>query len=286
MRTFKFNRNKRGTELLIDCLNINEIADIISSLKELHTTSFYEIYFLINTNGTIQIENKKYTISDNCIILLPPLVARQWDIQFKDKSYVVFFEEEVFNTFLQDEFFLFRLPYFGCNNPYPIFTVSDKIKDDYISLVTKIKSELENLKDDSINLLKAYLYGLLIIINRGYTKYFDLDLSLVKNSEIIHFKKLVKENIQTTQTVSEYADLMGTTRNHLNDLCLKAYGKNANEFIRSELILACKHQLIASCSTVSEIAHQFNFSAPSNFTRLFKTAEGISPTEYRGKFKH
>ncbi len=285
MRTFKFNRNKRETELLIDCLNINDISAIITSLNELHTTSFYEMYFLNDTTGTIQIENKKYSIKDNCIILLPPMVARQWDIEFNDNSYVVFFEEEIFSSFLQDTFFLFRLPYFGGNNPYPIFTVSNKLREVYISLVTKIKYEIENLKEDSTHLLNAYLYGLLIIINRGYSEYFDVNTTLLRNSEIIQFKKLVKENIRTTQTVSEYADLMGTTRNHLNELCLKIYGKNANEFIRSELILACKHQLIASCSSVSEIAHQFNFSAPSNFTRLFKSAEGISPTEYREKFK-
>ncbi len=285
MRTFKFNRNKYSTELLIDCLNINKIDELIKSLNELHTTSFYEIYFLNNTNGTIQIENKKYNLSGNCIILLPPLIARKWNISFSDNSYVVLFEEEIFHSYLQDTSFLFRLPYFGCNNPFPIFSISEKIWGEYFKFIEKIKIEIEDLKDDSSYLLNAYLYELLIIINRDYSKYFKIDQHMIQNSEIIHFKNLVKKNIYSIQTVSEYAGLMGTTRNHLNELCVKIYGRNASQIIKSELILACKHQLIASCSTVSEIAHQFNFSAPSNFTRVFKASEGISPTEYRGKFK-
>ncbi len=285
MRTFKFNRNKYDKELLLDCLTINKIKELNKSLKELHTTSFYEIYFLNNSNGVIQIENKNYKLSGNCIIILPPLIARKWDIIFNDSSIVVFFEEEIFHSYLQDTSFLFRLPYFGCNNPYPIFSISDKLWSLYFSLVSKIKNEIKNLKEDSSYLLNAYLYELLIIINRDYSEYFKIERHLIRNSEIIHFKNLVKKNIYSIQTVNEYADLMGTTRNHLNELCVKIYGKNASIIIKNELILACKRQLIASCNTISEIAHQFNFSAPSNFTRVFKASEGISPTEYRGKFK-
>ncbi len=286
MRTFKFNRNKYNQELLIDCLSIKEISELSTSLKEVHTTSFYEIYFFSDAKGSIFIEDQKHEILGDCIVLLPPLVARKWDISFNDSSYVLFFEEEIFDYTLKDSFFLYRLQCFNFNSIHPILPKVEGGCSNYCFLLGKIIAEIANLKDDSLYLLNAYLYQILLEINRNYVSYFNIRTALNSNSEIIRFKTLLKDNINSIQTVNEYADLMGITRNHLNKLCIDLLGKNASTIIRNELLLACKTELLASCSTVAEISYKFNFSAPSNFTRFFKDVEGISPGDYRKKFQN
>ncbi len=286
MRTFKFNRNKYNQELLIDCLSIKEISELSTSLKEVHTTSFYEIYFFSDAKGSIFIEDQKHEILGDCIVLLPPLVARKWGITFNDSSYVLFFEEEIFDYTLRDSFFLYRLQCFNFNSIHPILPKVEGGCSNYCFLLGKIIAEIANLKDDSLYLLNAYLYQILLEINRNYVSYFNIRAALNSNSEIIRFKTLLKDNINSIQTVNEYAGLMGITRNHLNKLCIDLLGKNASTIIRNELLLACKTELLASCSTVAEISYKFNFSAPSNFTRFFKDVEGISPGDYRKKFQN
>ncbi|MCW3807374.1 AraC family transcriptional regulator [Plebeiibacterium marinum] len=286
MRTFEFNRNKYSRELLIDCLNIKEISALSTSLKEIHTTLFYEVYFFTEANGSVTIEDQRHELNGSCIVLLPPLVARQWDVSFDDTSYVVFFEDEIFEYTLKDSFFLYRLQCFNFNSIHSILPIKDGACSNYCFLLNRIIGEIENLKEDSSYLLNAYLYQLLLEINRNYVSYFNIKEALNTNSEIIKFKTLIKSNIYSVQTVNEYAKLMGVTRNHLNKLCLDILGRNASAIIKHELLLACKTELLASCSTVSEISYKFNFSAPSNFTRFFKETEGVSPVDYRKKFQN
>ena len=286
MRTFEFNRNKYSRELLIDCLNIKEISALSTSLKEIHTTLFYEVYFFTEAIGSVIVEDQMHEINGSCIVLLPPLVARQWDVTFGKESYVVFFEGEIFEYTLKDAFFLYRLQCFNFNSVHSILPIKDGECNNYCFLLTKIIEEIENIKEDSSYLLNAYLYQLLLEINRSYVSYFDIKEALNTNSEIIKFKTLIKTHIYSMQTVNEYAKLMGVTRNHLNKLCLDLLGRNASAIIKQELLLACKTELLASCSTVSEISYKLNFSAPSNFTRFFKEVEGISPVDYRKKFQN
>ncbi len=286
MRTFEFNRSKYGKELLIDCLSIKKISALSTSLKEMHTTSFYEVYFFRDVQGAVLIDNKKHEINGACIILLPPLVARKWDISFNKGSYVVFFEEEIFEYTLKDAFFLYRLQCFNFNSIHPILPLNERECSGYYFLIEKIMKEIADIKDDSNYLLNAYLYQLLLEINRNYVSCFQIKEALNTNSEVIKFKTLLKKNIYSIQTVNGYADLMGVTRNHLNKICIDLLGKNASSIIKHELLLACKTELLASCSTVAEISYKFNFSAPSNFTRFFKEVEGISPVDYRKKFQN
>lgn len=46
MIRFDFDKNKYGRELLIDCFSIAEIIHRGLALKEIHSTSFYEMFFL------------------------------------------------------------------------------------------------------------------------------------------------------------------------------------------------------------------------------------------------
>ncbi len=286
MRNFQFNRNKYNTELLIDCLSIKEIQCLSTALKEIHTTSFYEIYFFDCVNGSIKVEDEIFELSGTNIVLLPPLLSRTWDVEFNKDSYVVFFDEDVFENVLKDTSFLYRLHYFGYKNNKPILPVEENLSTVYCPILGKVIQEFSNLKSDSNVILSSYLYQLLLEINRQYSDHYNLDRNLEIDSEIIRFRSMLKSHVSYTRTVTDYASLMGVTRNRLNTLSLKLYGKNANLVIRNELLLACKNELLSSSSSISEISHQFNFSAPSNFTRFFKSLEGLSPVEYRDKFKN
>ena len=119
---------------------------------------------------------------------------------------------------------------------------------------------------------------------RSYYEYYHLSDRCYENTEIIRLKTLLKQHIQNKQTVKDYAEMMGINRNQLNNLCLRFYGENANVVVRNTLLQVCKSELLLSKLTIAEISYKFNFSAPPNFSRFFKSYEGITPAEYREKF--
>ncbi|MCB0683758.1 MAG: AraC family transcriptional regulator, partial [Saprospiraceae bacterium] len=56
--------------------------------------------------------------------------------------------------------------------------------------------------------------------------------------------------------------------------------KTATQVIREHLITEIKKELKYSEKDFAEIAYEFNFSAPSNFSRFVKQMTGLSPQEH------
>jgi AraC family transcriptional regulator, transcriptional activator of pobA len=68
---------------------------------------------------------------------------------------------------------------------------------------------------------------------------------------------------------------------HLNNLCQKYFSKTANQIIRERSASEIKKEIRYSEKSFSEIAYEFNFSAPSHFARFFKQMTGLSPQAYK-----
>ncbi|SEM78568.1 AraC-type DNA-binding protein [Mucilaginibacter gossypiicola] len=284
MIRFDFFKNKYGKELLIDCFNVAEIAHRSLSLQELHATSFYEMFFFKEVAGHILLEDIKLELVGPVALLLPPAQPRQWHLQGSPEGMVVIFEGEFMEAFLKDNYFLNRLYYFGNYDASATLPLKEEETNILLELSKNIKNEIDLLATDSYHLLRAYLYQLLILVNRSYTDHYQLKGNLYRNIEILKFRELLRQNIRMVQTVKQYADLLGINRNRLNHLCQETFGKNALAIIHDELLKSCKGDLLTTGKTISEISYEHNFSAPSNFVRFFKSLTKQSPTSYRQEY--
>lgn len=284
MLKVNFEKNKYGTELLLDCVDLSEIVDQTISAKEMHVTTFYEIFFFMEGQGSINLEGKPHAINAPCVLFLRPAQPRQWELSSIKKCMVIFFEGAFIETFLKDHLFLHRLYYFlGSTFPIMLPLKQNGILE-FEKLLYLVRREIGNLQGDSHQLLRAYLYQLLILLNRDYTSHYDLRGNLYENLNILRFRELLKQNIREKQTVKEYAELLKMNRNRLNHLCQEIFAKDASNIIRNELVESCKYDLLTTNKTVTEISYDHNFSAPSNFVRFFKSMTTISPAAYRAAY--
>ncbi|MFC0181887.1 AraC-type DNA-binding protein [Pseudarcicella hirudinis] len=279
-----FDKNKYGAELLLDCVELSEIADHGIAVKELHVTTFYEIFFFTEGQGSINLEGKHIAINAPCVLFLRPAQPRQWELSSVKKCMIIFFEGAFMETFLKDHLFLHRLYYF-LGSTFPIML---PLKQDEMPVFEKllyaVRQEINDLREDSHQLLRAYLYQLLILLNRGYTSHYHLQGNLYHNLNILKFRELLKQNIREKQTVKEYAGLLNMNRNRLNHLCHEIFAKDASDIIKNELAESCKYDLLTTDKTVAEISYDHNFSAPSNFVRFFKSMTNLSPAAYRAEY--
>jgi hypothetical protein len=69
-------------------------------------------------------------------------------------------------------------------------------------------------------------------------------------------------------------------------LFVKAYGKTVYEYVIEQKMRKAKSIVIDSNKNISEIAYEFGFANPSNFSAAFKRSFGKSPNEYRLQLKH
>lgn len=101
-----------------------------------------------------------------------------------------------------------------------------------------------------------------------------------------HFFELVGENILLGQRgISFYAEKLCISERYLFKVCKKETGKTPKDLINEFLIGQIKNALITTEMTHQQIADQFNFPDQSAFGQFFKRQEGISPSEWRQKYR-
>lgn len=101
-----------------------------------------------------------------------------------------------------------------------------------------------------------------------------------------HFFELVGENILSGQrNIPFYAERLCVSERYLFKVCKKETGKTPKDLINEFLIGQIKNVLLTTEMTHQQIADQFGFPDQSAFGQFFKRQEGMSPSEYRQRYK-
>lgn len=106
-----------------------------------------------------------------------------------------------------------------------------------------------------------------------------------KGSLFQRFLQLVEVHCMEHREVEFYADLLFITPKYLSEICKKASGKNASEWIQNytatRLMLLLRNEKLS----FTEITYSMKFSSQSHFSRYVKSTLGVSPSEYRNRLK-
>ncbi|MBO3761791.1 AraC family transcriptional regulator [Ciceribacter sp. L1K22] len=95
------------------------------------------------------------------------------------------------------------------------------------------------------------------------------------------FTALVESHFREHWRVERYARELGVSRDRLNDLCLRAYGRPPARLIRERLLVEARIYLSTSTLALGQIAGILGFGGASQFSRFFKSLQGQSPARYR-----
>jgi AraC-like DNA-binding protein len=77
-----------------------------------------------------------------------------------------------------------------------------------------------------------------------------------------------------------------TSISKLKQLFVKMYGKTLYDYFNEKKMIMSKGLLENTDKNVSEIAYEFGFSNPSNFSAAFKRYYSVTPNEYRQQLKN
>ena len=96
-------------------------------------------------------------------------------------------------------------------------------------------------------------------------------------------KVLHQKLTESTCSIQEFSEAVGMSRMQLHRKLKALTGHSASEFVRSQRLKLAATLLQNSDANVSEIGFQVGFNDPSYFTKCFREAYGVSPTEYSKK---
>lgn len=102
-------------------------------------------------------------------------------------------------------------------------------------------------------------------------------------SEVI---EIIKKNVQDPNfSVSNLADELLVSRSYLHGKLKEISGNSPGELIRSIRLKNAAHMLKTSKHNIQEVAFLNGFNDPKYFSRSFKSAYGISPKQYKQKYR-
>lgn len=94
----------------------------------------------------------------------------------------------------------------------------------------------------------------------------------------------VRVNIYKDLTVKEIAEKFSFNPDHLTRMFKKKIGMSTIKYINTLKINKAKEMLCITNKTIKEIAYELHFIDEKYFMKLFKSYEGMTPTQYRDAY--
>ena len=170
--------------------------------------------------------------------------------------------------------------------------LSPKEEKQIESIVANIELEYHNNQDQfSKEIILSQLNTLLKYANRFYERQF-LHRKELSNDLLTQFNQQLTGYFESGQlqekgipSIEQIAEKMSVSQRYLSDTLKKETGKTTTEHLQFYLIDEAKNILLKPNKSIAEVAYELGFEYPPYFSRLFKKKEGLSPSEYREKFR-
>lgn len=99
------------------------------------------------------------------------------------------------------------------------------------------------------------------------------------------FRSLLLLRFREMKSPSEYAAALNVSASYLNEVVKNTTGFPVSFWIHQEIILEAKRQLFYTNITVKELSHLLGYTDTTYFIRIFGKTTGMSPLEFRSKYR-
>ncbi|MFD2033396.1 helix-turn-helix domain-containing protein [Belliella marina] len=253
---------------------ITRFKPIIKSTKPHKHQGYYELIFIAEGEGFHWIETVNYKILTPDLFFLKPGQLHSWQFTSIPKGYVLMFKEEYIDEIKEIKILqqIKRLGELTRINEWNDQTVEIILED----ILQAYKSNLENSED----LIKGYLRVLFAKIEGQAIQKGEI----TKESPLCdRFLNLLAQHTPIFHKVQDYAQLLQTSPQNLNQSCKKSTGKTASEHIKAQLVLEAKRNILHTEQNVNQIAELLQFNDSSYFVKFFKQHTGETPHQFRNR---
>lgn len=284
---YTFYKNKYGSRLLIDVVELKDIKKYLTESKA-HALTYYDITFITEGSGFFTIDNRSYEAIPCDAFFSKPGEVRSWDTKGIVNGYALIFEDEFLSSFFKDPLFVQHLSFFNLEKTSVKLHLPSETYVRLLQLLKNIREEIDTFKQNDEHVLRALLYEALMLLNRIYLKLVIEEKSDSKDSSNLYvgkFIKLVNQNLKEQHSVRFYADELCITPNYLNEIITRAMRISAKQYIRGKMMDEAKRLLAYTDLSVSEIALELGYSTVSYFVRSFRQFTQKTPLLYREENK-
>lgn len=267
-----------NTSQLFHINRIEEITDKLNFPLPPHRKMIYDIVFLTKGSSIRSKGLNNFEFGKNQLFFLPAFQITSHEYMSDDaEGFFIHFDLEIFKRLnLENQINKFPFLDFFSN---PIITIPDNAIQPILNIFHRLEYLYQQEKVEDYGLISFYI----LVLFKEVSFYISNESHLPKSAASIlsnKYKEALSKHIYQKQKVTEYADILNVTPNHLNKCIKNITGKSAQELLNEMLILEAKSLLKYSNLNIAEIAVKLFNQTPSNFSRFFKSQTGLTPKEY------
>lgn len=248
-----------------------------------HRHNYFVIIWVKKGTGIHLIDLEKYELEDNTVYCITPGQVHQLNATGPAEGYVISFMAEFLGGAEENYDLLFNTGLFYTFSNSPVIKVNEEMSIEMQDAVAKMQKEFNNFFILRAEILRGFLKIFLIYLTRQYDRPRETEAQSKSIDLVKQFFALVEKHFTTKKMVTDYAEELAVTPNHLNEVVKKITGSPASHHIQQRIILEAKRQAVYSRVTMKEIAYQLGFDDTAHFSKFFKNASGESFSDFRAR---
>ncbi len=235
-------------------------------------SNFYEIDFILSGFGSAKINETEIEVSPGDIFFSTPLDVHSYTMNHGDiRVYCLSFSEASILPEYQNILFNTKIRYAHISNT-----------ENLVKAFDIMFAENEHNDHFSNNNMTFCLNMILAEFIR--TANID-DTKSEAPSIILNIVRYIRIHATESLTLDDIAKAFNISPQHLSQLFRKKIGMGFKQYLISLRLDLAKNLLTRTDMTITAICYEVGFSTLENFVRIFKKNNGMTPSEYRKKYK-
>lgn len=244
-----------------------------------------QVFFVVSGQVKFQGTDSVRHMKSPCILIVPPATLHGLAYSEDVTGRILTMSDDVVESFLPDTNSV--LGFFHSLHTIPVSAQATADFKAILDLLVQTENELfSNLVGKDL-MLKASFINLFVLIYRLF-EIQEMANKTESDPKALKYFRAFQKNVSNSEfpkSIPRFAKELHISTVHLNRVCKSVTGKSASQIVQEYLVKQAQNYLNHTSYSISEIAYLLKFEYPNYFARFFRKHTGISPKEYREKFR-
>lgn len=248
-----------------------------------HVHNYYEFYFFLEGNVTMNIEGALHVLKPGDVIIIPPNISHYAilnDEHIPYRRFVFWISIDYCNDLLQlSPDYVYLMQHARVTKHY-IFHYDVIGFNTLQSKVFRLIEELHSNRFGRDAKITLCANDLILHLNRSV---YEMEHPKSQHEQQHLYQNLllfIEDHLDEELTLDRLAEQFFVSKYHIAHVFKENLGLSVHQFITKKRLRMCQ-EAILSQTTISNIYLKYGFKDYSSFFRAFKKEFGMSPKEYR-----
>jgi AraC-like DNA-binding protein len=234
------------------------------------TLQEFQVNYITSGSGTLETKSGKFKINPGSILIIFPGMWHRYKPEIKTgwtEHYIGFN-----GAFTKN---LFRQPLFNTNNPLIKVGFQESLLNEFNHIVQLVKDEKPGFQQECAGKL-VYLLGRIVSISKN-SEFANREIERTIRKACLY----LRDNLNKNTNIEKLSSQLNISYSYFRRMFKKYTGLSPYQYQLGLRIQRSKEMIMNSHKSIKEIAYETGFESIHYFSRIYKSKEGVSPSQAR-----